>query len=116
MKTASAKAKGRKLQQYVANLIQKAFNLQDGDVESHPMGSAGVDIRLSAVARTVFPVSVECKNTKTFPSLGALKQSRENKFPDTVPAVVWKPPGKNSSESIIYFNLVEFLEWRKDAK
>lgn len=114
MKTSSAKAKGRKLQQFTAQLIQKIFNLKDGDVESQPMGSAGVDIRMAAIARDVLPISIECKNMKSFPSLTALTQSRANKFPDTIPAVVWKPFGKGMEESIIYFNLEEFLNWYKE--
>lgn len=114
MKTASAKAKGRKLQQYVSKKITEIFSLEEGDVESRPMGSGGVDIMASPKARSAFPFSIECKNTKTFPSLGALRQAACNEYQGTLGGVVWKPPGKSPGESIIYFNFAEFAEfWQK---
>jgi hypothetical protein len=59
---ASAKAKGRKLQQTVRDAIRAAFPALDPiDVQSCPMGSAGDDVILSAAARAVFPYAVECK-------------------------------------------------------
>jgi hypothetical protein len=60
--TASAKAKGRKLQQYVRDYILKCFPaLSPADVVSCPMGSTGMDIWLSQAAQEQFPFSVECK-------------------------------------------------------
>ena len=41
MKTSSAKAKGRKLQQWFANLLVEKLNLDEEDIESRPMGSQG---------------------------------------------------------------------------
>ena len=59
---ASAKAKGRNLQQHVAAVIMAAFpTLEDGDVRSTSMGSGGEDVQLSPAARRVFPFTVECK-------------------------------------------------------
>ena len=46
MKTSSAKAKGRKLQQWFANLLVEKLNLDEEDIESRPMGSQGEDIIL----------------------------------------------------------------------
>ena len=115
MKTQSAKAKGRKLQQYAAGIIRAVFNLADEDVESRSLGSSGVDLMLSSVARKVFNFSVEAKNTKKFPSLAALKQSQANKNKGSTACVVWKPPGKGMDESIIYFNYEEFVKLWKDT-
>jgi hypothetical protein len=114
MKTSSAKSKGRLLQKHVAKLLSEVFGWEDGDAESRPMGSAGIDIMMSPKARRDFPFSIECKNTKTFPSLGALRQSQDNNKPGTLSAVVWKPPRKNETESIIYFDLGEFVEFWKE--
>ena len=61
MKTASAKAKGRRLQQYVAMRIKATFTLPDTDVKSLPMGSQGTDVWLSEAAQKEFPFEVECK-------------------------------------------------------
>lgn len=114
MKTSSAKQKGRDLQKHVVKVIVNMFNLGEDDCVSRPMGSSGVDIMMSPLCQVVVPFSIECKNTKKFPSLSALKQSKANKYHGTIPAVVWKPPGKGMNEAIIYFNLEEFLfEYRR---
>ena len=55
MNTQSAKAKGRKLQQWVRDAIISACNVKAEDVHSRSMGAAGAGIMLSANA-------VECKN------------------------------------------------------
>ena len=111
VKTSSCKAKGRALQTHVAKQIRERFNLPETDCCSRPMGSPGVDIMMSEKAIKCLPLSIECKNTKTFPSLGALEQSKENALFGTVAAVCWKPPGKGPSKTIIYFDLDTFLAW-----
>ena len=112
MKTSSAKAKGRALQQWVAKaLVRVAKVLDPDDVVSRPMGSSGQDLMRSPKAQKLFPISIECKNTRKFPSVEALKQSQYNKGYKDLAAVVWKPFGKGYEESIIYFNYVQFLEW-----
>jgi len=71
MLTSSAKGKGRLLQQHVCAIIRKVFDLPETDVVSRPMGSAGVDTMMSDRALKELPLSIECKNTKKFPSLSA---------------------------------------------
>ena len=62
MKTHSAKAKGRKFQQWVRDQIIKTFpELTSDDVRSTSMGASGDDILLSSHAIRLFPYSVECK-------------------------------------------------------
>ena len=78
---------------------------------SRPMGSGGIDVMLSPHARDSFPFSIECKNTKLFPSLAALSQSEANAIRGTLPAAVWKPPGKGMDKSIIYFNFEDFVDF-----
>ena len=53
MKTSSAKAKGRKLQQWFANLLIESLGLDQEDIESRPMGSQGEDIILGKQSRPV---------------------------------------------------------------
>ena len=114
MKSQSRKSKGRELQKFVANFLKVLYTWREGDAESRPMGSSGVDIMMSPKARDEFPFSIECKNWKAFPSLPALEQSDHNKYADTLASVVWKPKGKGMSESIIYFNFEEFSAyWKK---
>jgi|TARA_X000001382_G_scaffold44617_1_gene30154 hypothetical protein len=67
MLTSSAKAKGRRLQQWVRDLILDLFpTLEEDDVKSTSMGAGGEDIQLSPAARKLMPITVECKNKKSF--------------------------------------------------
>ena len=72
MKTQSAKAKGRKLQQWVRDLILETWNeLEPDDVRSTSMGAGGEDLQLSPAARRKFGYSVECKNVEKLNVWGA---------------------------------------------
>lgn len=63
LKPQSAKAKGRKLQQWVRDFILETFtNLEPDDVRSTSMGATGEDVQLSPQARKVVPFQIECKN------------------------------------------------------
>lgn len=108
MKSASRKAKGRELQKWVSSRIRDLFNLSENDVTSRPMGSQGRDIMMSDLAFSKLPNSFECKNTKSFPSLAALEQSKENSG-DYLASVCWKPPGKGYEKTIIYMYLEDYL-------
>ena len=67
MKTSSAKAKGRKLQQLVRDMILKySPSLELDDVKSTSMGAGGEDIQLSPAARRQYPVSIECKSRASY--------------------------------------------------
>jgi len=116
MKTASCKAKGRNLQKHIAQKIREVFGLPEEDVVSRPMGSPGADIMLSAIALSMLPCSIESKNTKSFPSLGALEQAKYNAKPGQTPVVVWKPPGKGYEKSLVYLNLEDFLSLIKERQ
>ena len=80
MKASSCKAKGRRLQQWVAKEIGKLLGVEvvkDGDIESRPMGQSGSDIILRGEARRLFPYGVECKNVENLSIWKALKQAEE---------------------------------------
>ena len=72
MKTKSAKAKGRKLQDWVKTNLIYYLNLSPKviDIGSHIrcaiMGERGADVTLSSSIRHLFPFSIECKNQETF--------------------------------------------------
>ena len=69
MKTSSAKAKGRKLQQDVRDKITtllKPWGIVAEDVKSTSMGAGGEDVQLSPFARSFLPISIECKRNKSF--------------------------------------------------
>jgi hypothetical protein len=63
VKTQSAKAKGRKLQQWTRDRILDVYShLEADDVRSTSMGASGSDVQLSPLARKSFDYDVECKN------------------------------------------------------
>lgn len=65
IKTSSAKAKGRNLQQWVvAHILQVFPKLSPNDCKSTGMGQSGMDVQLSEAARAKFPYAVECKSNK----------------------------------------------------
>ena len=66
MKPRSAKNKGRRLQNFVRDLLRKTFpKLEDDDIKSQTMGMPGEDIVLSPAAKRAIPYSFECKNCPT---------------------------------------------------
>lgn len=79
MKTSSAKAKGRVLQQWVAKfLVSIGKGLEPDDITSRSMGSAGTDVLLSPAAKKQFPLAIECKNLAAFAGYKHLEQSEAN--------------------------------------
>jgi hypothetical protein len=111
IKTSSAKAKGKRLQNYIRDRILARFPwLGEGDVDSCSMGSGGVDIPLSPLGRRTFPISVEAKKTKKTPSRAELDQARANAYGSTTPAVVWCPHGCGMKKSMIMFDLEDFFD------
>lgn len=66
MKPASAKAKGRSLQNKVRDDLLKEFSeLEPDDIKSTSMGAPGEDVLLSPAARKLIPYQIECKNKAT---------------------------------------------------
>ena len=81
MKTSSCKAKGRKLQKYVAEQIGTILGMpwgKDEQIRSRGMGQSGVDVVLLGDAKEKFPWSVECKNTEKINLWDCVKQARDN--------------------------------------
>lgn len=91
IKTSSAKAKGRKLQQFVRDQILDRFpSLTTDDVRSTAMGQGGEDIQLSSAARDQFPYSVECKSQKQIAVYRFYDQAQRNCPDGTEPLVIIK--------------------------
>ena len=78
MKTQSAKAKGRKLQQWMRNLLIEKLEVHPGDIESRSMGAGGEDLIMARAAREKFPMSIECKNQEKVNVWEAYKQAEDN--------------------------------------
>jgi len=98
MKTSSAKAKGRRLQDYIRDTLRKLFKteLEDDDIKSAIMGENGEDIKFSPAARKLIPFSIEAKNQEKLNIHSALKQCEENSSEDRIPLLVFK---RNNSKT-----------------
>lgn len=93
MKTSSAKAKGRRLQQWVRDQLIEELNVHEEDIESRSMGAGGEDLIMARAAREKFPYSVECKNVEKLNVWDAYDQAKAN-CKDYEPIVVMKKNGK----------------------
>ena len=95
MKSSSGKAKGRRLQQWVMNLILDRFTgLEPDDVTSRSMGAGGEDILMSPKARSKFPFSIEAKNTERISLYKFYDQAVENSRDSHEPLLIVKSNGK----------------------
>jgi len=91
IKVSSAKAKGRKLQQWTVLKIAQLFNYKipsEKDLsvfKNREMGQAGVDVVIkSAKMRRAFPFAIECKNQEQVSLPAWLRQAQAN-VTDTMP-------------------------------
>ena len=89
MKTQSAKAKGRKLQKWMRELLIEKLDIHPEDIESRSMGAGGEDLIMARAAREKFPLSVECKNQEKVNVWESYKQAEDNSK-DYEPVVVIK--------------------------
>jgi len=96
MKVQSGKAKGRRLQNWVRDLLlQKYHSLEPDDIRSAPMGVNGEDIQLSPLARKLLPVSIECKSNKKMALYSWYDQAKSNTPKGCEPIVIAKGDRKN---------------------
>ena len=77
MRPQSAKAKGRRFQQWIRSLMLGFADslLEEDDVRSTSMGAGGEDLLLSPLAQQVFPITPECKNQEALSIWKAMEQA-----------------------------------------
>jgi hypothetical protein len=110
MKTSSCKAKGRRLQQHVANRIKEYFFLPDNDVKSVPMGSQGADVWLSKTAKDLFPFDIECKAQEAINIWSAYEQAKTH---GPTPLVVFTRNRSDVLCTLSFEDLLKILECRR---
>ena len=110
MKTSSAKAKGRRLQQKFMQLLIEKLDIDPEDIESRSMGAGGEDLIMSKAARDKFPYSIECKNQERLNIWQAWEQANNNKG-IYEPMLVIK---KNGTSPLVVLNAENFLEYVKE--
>ena len=106
MLTSSAKAKGRKLQQWFRNLLIEKLDIHPEDIESRSMGASGEDLIMARAAREKFPYSIEAKNQESVNIWKAYEQAEENSG-DYEPIVVLK---RNKSKPLVLIDADYFVK------
>mgnify|MGYP003316000854 CR=1 FL=1 len=106
MKTQSAKAKGRRFQQWVRDKLIEVLNIHPEDIESRSMGAGGEDLIMSRSARDKFPYSIECKNQEKLNIWSSLEQAEENAQKGK-PVLIFK---RNRSKTYAVLQLEDFIE------
>lgn len=116
MKVSSAKAKGRRLQQWAMRQISKLTGIPCGKDEliaSREMGQSGTDVRLIGKAQQAFPYSVECKYQETWSIPAWIKQAKENQKEGTEWLLFIK---KNHHEEIVVLDAEVFFKLLQKPK
>jgi|TARA_Y100000296_G_scaffold41991_1_gene48398 hypothetical protein len=106
MKASSAKAKGRRLQQWVRSLLVEKLGIHEEDIESRSMGAQGDDVVMARAAREKFPFSIECKNVEKLNVWAAYDQACANAG-DYTPLVVIK---KNNHKPLVVIDAEKFVD------
>ncbi|OUX54404.1 MAG: hypothetical protein CBE47_00800 [Pelagibacteraceae bacterium TMED287] len=112
MKTQSAKAKGRRLQQWFRDLLIEKLDIHPEDVESRSMGAGGEDLIMARAAREKFPFSIEAKNQEKLNVWEAYKQASENSG-DYEPLVVLK---RNNHKPLVLIDAESFVKLIKNGQ
>ena len=111
MSAKSAKAKGRRLQNMLRDILRDTFpQLEEDDIKSQTMGMSGEDIVLSPAARKVIKYSFECKNVERLDLWKSLAQADGNSD-DRDPVLVMK---RNQSKTYAIVELDTFIDLIKE--
>ena len=107
MNVKSSKAKGRRLQNNLRDILRKVFpSLEEDDIKSQTMGMTGEDIVLSPAAKKAIPYSFECKNVERLNIWQAIEQAESN-CEDRTPVVVIK---RNRTNPYVVLDLNKFIK------
>lgn len=106
MKTQSAKAKGRRLQQWFRDLLIEKLDIHPEDIESRSMGAGGEDLIMARAARQRFPYSIECKNQESVNLWKSYEQAQENSK-DYEPVVILK---RNNTKPLVLVDAEYFVK------
>ena len=109
MKAKSAKAKGRKLQNFVVKELRKAYpELEDDDIKGQVMGMSGEDIVFSPLAKRLIKLSFDCKNQEKLSISDSLLQA-ENNSGNRTPVLVFKRNRTETYAAIPFKYLIKLI-------
>lgn len=108
MKTASAKAKGRRLASEFKELILRYFGtkIREDDITVTPSGVTGPDLTYSPALKKIFHYVPECKNQESLQIWKALEQAEQNRGEGT-PILVFR---RNHSKTYVVLEVEDFFE------
>ena len=112
----SAKAKGRKAQQWIMRKISDLTGIPCGKDEliaSREMGQSGTDVRLIGKAQKAFPWSVECKWQESWSVPAFIRQAKENQKKDTDWLLLMK---RNQHEYVVVLDAEVFFKLLENKK
>ena len=114
----SSKAKGRRLQNYVRDLLREVYcnSLEHDDIKSQTMGMTGEDIVRSPAAQERCAFSFECKNVERLQMWQAIEQCETNCKLPHIPAVVFKKNGKQPYIAIPFTVFCDMLQYQEDRR
>lgn len=96
LKTRSAKAKGKKLEKWIASKLLSIYpELTEEDIRTPVGAQSGPDIILSKKAKELCPYSFEAKNREVFKSLYSFVNQARVNGPDLEPVVIIKMNREN---------------------
>lgn len=116
MRPASAKAKGRRLQNQVAEDIRTLPGLVEGDVVPAIMGQSGMDITLSPGKQHIFPFAVECKNQESLNIWAAMAQAEANSPADLEALLVFTRNGAPTYACLSWAELLGISGYLADLR
>ena len=114
MKPASAKAKGRRLQQAIRQRILDTFpELEPDDVKCAIMGESGQDLHLSPAAAKLVPFAIEAKNQERLAIWESLEQAEKHaQATGREPLLVFRRNGTKNFAALKLDTLLELLARR----
>ena len=119
---ASAKGKGRRLQNWTAQKISELLEIpwgKDEQIAGREMGQSGTDIRLVADAKDLFPWSVECKAQESWGVPSFVLQAKDNQGPGTDWLVIMT---KNNHDTLavldadVFFDILRLMKGSKKGR
>ena len=106
------KAKGRRLQQWMRDLLIEKLDVHPEDIESRSMGAGGEDLIMGRAAREKFPYSIECKNQESINIWKSYEQAKENAG-EYEPIVVLK---RNNTKPLVLVDADYFVKLHKNGE
>jgi hypothetical protein len=106
----SRKARGRRFQQLIRDLLISKYPLLKEDISCTIMGETGVDIKLTPLAKTHIPFDIECKNTEKASVWEWIKQAEKNSVEGRVPLVAFTRNRSNNYALIRFEDLLRLLK------